>query len=279
MRASCAADRKRAKAIARIHAGLSAGLAAAGLPDDAIQLVPVTDRAAVGAMLRATGLIDIIVPRGGKGLVARVQEEARVPVLAHLDGINHLYIDRAADPAKAAALAVNAKLRRTGVCGATETLLIDTAFADPAPILAALADAGCELRGDAAVCAIEARAVPATAEDWDTEYLDAIIAVAFVDGIAGALAHIDAHGSHHTDAIVTEDAATAERFLAEVRFGDRDVERLDPVRRWRRIRARCGDRDLDRSPACARPGRAGGAHDLQVAGARHGAGAALNAPA
>ena len=199
-----------------IHAALVAGLIAAGLPEDAIQLVPVSDRAAVGAMLRAAGLIDIIVPRGGKSLVARVQEEARVPVLAHLDGIVHLYIDRAADPAKARDIAVNAKLRRTGVCGATETLLIDRAFADPAPILAALADAGCTLRGDEAVRTIEPRAEPATDEDWDTEYLDAICAVAFVDGVEGAMDHIARHGSHHTDAIVTEDAATAEAFLARV---------------------------------------------------------------
>ncbi|QJU57468.1 glutamate-5-semialdehyde dehydrogenase [Sphingomonas sp. AP4-R1] len=199
-----------------IHECLVAGLEAAGLPADAIQLVPVTDRAAVGAMLTAQGLIDVIIPRGGKGLVARVQEEARVPVLAHLDGINHLYIDRAADPAKALALAVNAKLRRTGVCGATETLLIDRAYPDPAPILAALADAGCELRGTDEIRAIEPRAIPATDADWDTEYLEAILAVTFVTGVTGATAHIAAHGSHHTDAIVTEDEATAESFLAEV---------------------------------------------------------------
>ncbi len=199
-----------------IHAALLAGLRDAGLPEDAIQLVPTTDRAAVGALLRAEGLVDIIIPRGGKSLVARVQAEARVPVLAHLDGINHLYIDRAADPAKAVALAVNAKMRRTGVCGATETLLIDRAFPDPAAVLVALIDAGCELRGDAAARVLDARILPAAAEDWDTEYLDAVCAVAIVDGLAGATAHIAAHASHHTDAIVTEDAATAERFLAEV---------------------------------------------------------------
>ncbi len=199
-----------------IHRALAAGLAAAGLPEDAIQLVPVTDRAAVGAMLRADGLIDIIVPRGGKSLVARVQEEARVPVLAHLDGLCHTYIDAAADPEKARAIVLNAKLRRTGVCGATETLLVDRAYPDPAPILAALADAGCELRGTPEVRAIEPRAVAADDADWDTEYLDAICSVALVDGLGGAVAHIAAHGSHHTDAIVTEDAATADRFLAEV---------------------------------------------------------------
>lgn len=199
-----------------IHAAMVRGLESQGLPADAIQLVPTTDRAAVGAMLTAGGLIDIIVPRGGKSLVARVQAEARVPVLAHLDGINHLFIDAAADPAKALSIAVNAKMRRTGICGATETLLIDRAYGDPAPILAGLADAGCALRGDAAARAIDARVTPANDEDWDTEYLDAICAVAVVDGVDGAIAHIAAHGSHHTDSIVTEDAATAERFLAEV---------------------------------------------------------------
>ncbi len=201
---------------AAIHACLAHGLATAGLPEDAIQLVPVADRAAVGAMLIATGLIDIIVPRGGKSLVTRVQAEAKVPVLAHLDGIVHLYIDGAADADMARGIAVNAKLRRTGICGAAETLLIDRAFADPEPILAALIDAGCELRGTDEVRAIEPRAIPAQAEDWDTEYLDAILSATLVDGVDGAIAHIAAHGSHHTDAIVTEDAATAARFLAEV---------------------------------------------------------------
>jgi len=201
---------------AAIHACLAAGLADAGLPEDAIQLVPISDRAAVGAMLAAAGLIDIIVPRGGKSLVARVQAEAKVPVLAHLDGIVHLYIDRAANPQMAHDIALNAKMRRTGICGATETLLIDRGFAEPAPILATLVDAGCELRGTDEVRAIEPRAVPATPEDWNTEYLDAIVSAAFVDGVEGAMAHIAAHGSHHTDAIVTEDQATAERFLNEV---------------------------------------------------------------
>ena len=196
-----------------IHAAFARGLVEAGLPADAAQLVPTTDRAAVGAMLKADGVIDLIVPRGGKSLVARVQEEARVPVLAHLDGICHLYIDHAADPAMAVKLAVNAKMRRTGICGATETLLIDRAFADPAPILSALADTGCELRGDADIRAIEPRAVAATAEDWDTEYLDSILSVALVDGVDGAMAHIARHSSRHTDAIVTQDAAAAERFL------------------------------------------------------------------
>jgi len=199
-----------------IHASLIEGLESAGLPADAVQLVPVTDRAAVGAMLKAAGLIDIIVPRGGKSLVARVQEEARVPVLAHLDGINHLYVHAAADPEKARAITLNAKMRRTGVCGATETLLIDRAYPDPRALLAVLIEAGCELRGDAATRALDARVLPASADDWDTEYLDAICAVAIVDGPEAATAHIAAHGSHHTDAIVTEDMEAAERFLAEV---------------------------------------------------------------
>jgi glutamate-5-semialdehyde dehydrogenase len=196
-----------------IHAALARGLEAGGMPADTVQLVPVTDRAAVGAMLQAEGMIDLVVPRGGKSLVARVQAEARVPVLAHLDGLCHTYIDRAADPEMARAIALNAKMRRTGICGATETLLIDTGFADPAPVLAALADAGCELRGDTDIRAIEPRAQLANAEDWDTEYLDSILAVKRVGGVDGAMAHIARHGSHHTDAIVTEDAATAERFL------------------------------------------------------------------
>ena len=199
-----------------IHACLTQGLRGAGLPEDAIQLVPVADRSAVGAMLAAAGLIDIIVPRGGKSLVARVQAEAKVPVLAHLDGINHVYVDRAADPAMAEAIVRNAKLRRTGVCGAAETLLIDRAYVSPQPLLALLADAGCELRGTEEVRAIEPRAGAVEEADWDAEYLDAILAVRLVDGIGEAMAHIAAHGSHHTDAIVTDDTATAERFLREV---------------------------------------------------------------
>ena len=199
-----------------IHAALARGLAAAGAPADAVQLLPTQDRAAVGAMLTAAGLIDMIVPRGGKSLVARVQADARVPVLAHLDGICHTFIHSAADPAMAKAIALNAKLRRTGICGAMETLLLDATFPGSADIVAALLDAGCELRGDARAQALDARIRPATAEDWDTEYLDAILAVAVVDGLDGALAHIAAHSSAHTDAIVTADPAAAERFLAEV---------------------------------------------------------------
>ncbi|RJT24814.1 glutamate-5-semialdehyde dehydrogenase [Chakrabartia godavariana] len=196
-----------------IHAALRAGLIKGGLPEDAVQLVPTQDRAAVGAMLAAHGLIDIIIPRGGKALVARVQDEARVPVLAHLDGICHTYVDGDADPAKARDIALNAKMRRTGICGATETLLIDRHFDDPRPVLTALLDAGCALRGTAEVMAFDDRIQPAGAEDWDTEYLDAICSVAMIDGVGAAVAHINTHGSHHTDAIITENMATAETFL------------------------------------------------------------------
>ena len=198
-----------------IHAALVEGIVATGLPADAVQLVPTQDRAAVGAMLTAQGLIDIVIPRGGKSLVERVQQQARVPVLAHLDGIVHVYIDGAADPAMATSIVVNAKLRRTGICGAAETILIDRAFAQPAAIVTALLDAGCEVRGDSAIAALDPSVVPATDADWGTEYLDTIVSIAMVDGVAGALAHIAIHGSNHTEAIITEDAATAERFLAQ----------------------------------------------------------------
>ncbi len=199
-----------------IHAAFAEGLASAGVPTDAVQLMPTQDRAAVGAMLAAAGLIDMIVPRGGKSLVARVQADARVPVLAHLDGICHTYIHSAADPAMARTIALNAKMRRTGICGAMETLLIDARFPDAAGVVAALLDAGCELRGDARSRAIDARIQPASANDWDCEYLDAILSVAVVDGLDDALAHIERHSSNHTDAIVTGDAVAAERFLNEV---------------------------------------------------------------
>jgi glutamate-5-semialdehyde dehydrogenase len=199
-----------------LHAAFAQGLTEAGMPSDAVQFVPDQDRALVGAMLAAHGLIDIIIPRGGKALVERVQNDARVPVLAHLDGLCHTFIDQAADPAKALALAVNAKMRRTGICGAMETLLIDRAYVDPKTIISALADTGCEIRGDAQVLALEPRAIAADEGDWDTEYLDAICSVAFVDGVEGAMAHIANHGSDHTDAIVTEDQACAERFLSGV---------------------------------------------------------------
>ena len=199
-----------------IHAAFVRGLGAAGMPADIAQLVPTTDRAAVGAMLTANGAIDLIVPRGGKSLVARVQSEAKVAVLAHLDGINHVYVDASAEPQMAEAIVVNAKLRRTGVCGAMETLLIDRAFAESGALLRALAAAGCEVRGDDAARAIDGAIVPADPADWDTEYLEAIASVAIVDGVDGAIAHIAAHGSHHTDAIVASDAAVAEQFLATV---------------------------------------------------------------
>jgi glutamate-5-semialdehyde dehydrogenase len=199
-----------------IHAALVDGLVAAGVPAAAVQLMPTQDREAVGAMLRAAGLIDMIVPRGGKGLVARVQNDARVPVLAHLDGICHTYLHSAADPAMAVKLALNAKMRRTGICGAMETLLLDAAFPGSVDVVRALLDAGCELRGDARAQALDPRIVRASANDWDTEYLDAVLSVAVVDGLDAALAHIARHSSGHTDAIVTADSAVAERFLAEV---------------------------------------------------------------
>lgn len=199
-----------------IHAALVEGLVAGGVPAEAVQLIPTQDRAAVGAMLTANGLIDMIVPRGGKSLVARVQAEARVPVLAHLDGINHTYIHAAAEPAMAEAIAINAKLRRTGICGSMETLLIDSAYPAPAALLGALIEAGCEVRGDDRIRAIDTRVIPASADDWDTEYLDAILSVACVDGLEAALAHIARHSSAHTDVIVTNDDAAAERFLMQV---------------------------------------------------------------
>jgi glutamate-5-semialdehyde dehydrogenase len=204
---------------ARAIAGaLAEGLEAAGLPADAIQLVPTTDRAAVGRMLAMDDVIDVIVPRGGRSLVERVKTEARMPVFAHLDGVCHVYLHEAADPAMAAAIAVNAKMRRTGICGAAETLLVDRAVAEALlpRVLSALEDAGCALRGCEATRAIHPAAAPASAADWSTEYLDAILAVKVVDGLDAAIDHINAYGSHHTDAVVTADAAAAERFLREV---------------------------------------------------------------
>jgi glutamate-5-semialdehyde dehydrogenase len=197
-----------------IHACLAAGLAAAGLPDAAIQLVPTTDRAAVGAMLTMTEFIDVIVPRGGKGLVGRVQAEARVPVFAHLEGIVHVYVDRAADLVKATRVILNAKTRRTGICGAAECLLIDRAFYEAmgAPFLTDLVDAGVEVRAEGDLLEIPGT-VPATRDDWGREYLDSIIATKLVDGVDGAIAHIRRYGSHHTDCILTEDDAAAERFF------------------------------------------------------------------
>jgi glutamate-5-semialdehyde dehydrogenase len=202
-----------------IHAGLAAGLRQAGLPDTAIQLVPTRDRDAVGQMLAGLdGMIDVIVPRGGRSLVARVQAEARLPVFAHLDGNCHVYVDRAADPAMAQAIVLNAKMRRTGICGAAETLLVDRAAAATQlrPLVRMLLDAGCAVRGDRDVQAADPRVTAATAADWSTEYLDAIIAAKVVDGLDEAIAHVERYGSHHTDAIVTADSAAAARFLREV---------------------------------------------------------------
>jgi len=199
-----------------IHAALVTGLERGGIPPEAIQLLPTQDREAVGAMLAAAGLIDMIVPRGGRSLVERVQSDARVPVLAHLDGLCHTYIHSAADPDQARAIAVNAKMRRTGICGAMETLLLDAHFPASREVVAALIDAGCEVRGDARARELDKRVLRASAEDWDTEYLDSILTVGVVDGLDAAIAHIETHGSHHTDAIITEDAAAAERFFAEV---------------------------------------------------------------
>lgn len=202
-----------------IHECLVAGLVAAGLPAAAITLVPVRDRAAVGDMLAGlSGNLDVIVPRGGRSLVARVEAEARVPVFAHLEGIVHVYVDRDADLSKAMTILRNSKLRRTGVCGAAETLLVDRACAAShlAPLVGMLLDAGCAVRGDAATQAVDRRVTPATDEDWTREYLDAIISARVVDGLDAAIAHIETYGSHHTDCIITENGAAAERFLKEV---------------------------------------------------------------
>lgn len=204
---------------AAIHARLVEGLKAAGLPQDAIQLVPTTDRTAVGEMLKGlSGNLDVIIPRGGRSLVERVQKEARVPVFAHLEGICHLYIDKSADLDMAVKIAVNAKMRRTGICGAAETLLVDRAVASThlVPVLDALRAAGCEIHADADVLKAFSDATPATEADWVTEYLDAIIAVKLVDGVGSAIDHIETFSSHHTEAIVAEDAAAVERFFNEI---------------------------------------------------------------
>ncbi len=207
-----------ANSSAAIVDALRTGIAAAGLPADAIQRAPTQDRQYVGAMLRAHGLIDVMVPRGGKSLVGRVLEEARMPVIGHLEGLCHVYVDGAADIDKARAITVNAKMRRTGVCGAAETLLVDRAIADTAlpPLLDDLIAAGCAIRGCPDVQAADARVTDASEEDWTTEYLDAILSVRVVDGMTGALDHIARYGSGHTDAIVTEDRNAAARFTAEV---------------------------------------------------------------
>ncbi len=202
---------------AAIHACLVGGLKAAGLPEHAVQLVPTRDRAAVGHMLTMTGVIDIIVPRGGRSLVERVQNESRVPVFAHLEGICHVYIHADADPDKALAIAVNAKMRRTGICGAAETLLIDKAAAPMLPnILDALIAEGCEIRGDNDVQQMNAAVLSVSEDDWYAEYLDAIISVKIVENLDAALAHIETYSSNHTDSIVTENTAAAEKFLSQV---------------------------------------------------------------
>jgi len=202
-----------------ILVALAQGLREASLPEAAIQLIPTRDRAAVGLMLSGLdGNIDVIVPRGGKSLVARVQAEARVPVFAHLEGVCHVYVDKMASLDMAKKIVLNAKMRRTGVCGAAETLLVDRAGADKflKPLVEMLIDAKCEIRGDRATLAVDKRVNPASEEDWSTEYLDAIIAVKVVDGVASAIEHIERYGSHHTDAIVTEDRSAAKKFLREV---------------------------------------------------------------
>jgi glutamate-5-semialdehyde dehydrogenase len=204
-----------------ILSSLQDGLAGAGLPATAIQAPPTTDRAAVGAMLTMVDFIDVIVPRGGKSLIERVQTESRIPVFAHLEGLCHTYVHAAAEPQMARDIVLNAKMRRTGICGATETVLIDRSVAPSllVPIVDDLVGAGCEVRGDAAAREIDDRVVPANDADWDTEYLDAIVSVRVVDGIDDAIDHVNSHGSNHTDAIVTADAETAERFLARIDSG------------------------------------------------------------
>ncbi|MGH6937679.1 glutamate-5-semialdehyde dehydrogenase [Hypericibacter sp.] len=200
---------------------LKRGLKSAGLPEAAIMRLPTQDRAAVGELLKLDDLIDVVIPRGGKSLIERVAAESRIPVLKHLDGNCHTYVDGAADLAMARRIVVNAKMRRTGICGATETLLVDRRVAKThlPPILDDLAKAGCELRGDAETRALDGRVTLANDSDWDTEYLDAIIAIKLVDGVEEAIAHINRHGSHHTEAIVTRDEVAAKKFMAEVDAG------------------------------------------------------------
>ncbi len=208
-----------ARSSAAIHAAMIRGLTASGLPDAAIQMVPTQDRDAVGILMRdMTAYLDVIVPRGGKSLIARVQQEARVPVLSHLEGICHTYIHEAADPAMARAIVLNAKMRRTGICGATETVLVDAGCADThlPGIVADLLEAGCEVRGDARTRACDSRVKPASAADFGHEFLDAIVAIRVIDSLDAALEHIRSHGSGHTEAIVTENADAAQRFLNEL---------------------------------------------------------------
>lgn len=201
-----------------IHSCLKKGLKSANLPETAIQLIPTQDRSAVGELLGLAEYVDIIVPRGGKGLIERVQNDSRVPVMAHLDGICHIYIDGEADLEKSVAITLNAKMRRTGICGSAETLLIDQKAIDShlLPVLSELQQNGCEIRGDKTVMENFEKTVEASEEDWSTEYLDAIISVKIVDGVQGAINHIAKYGSQHTDSIITENASTAEKFLNEV---------------------------------------------------------------
>lgn len=199
-----------------LYDAFRAGLEQAGLPVDAVQFVPSQDRAIVAAMLKAAGLVDLVIPRGGKSLVERVQNDARVPVLAHLDGICHSYVDGDADTDKALAIVPNAKMRRTGICGAMETLLIDQNYPEPAPLIRALLDKGCEVRGDDMIMELDNRVVPAMGEDWDTEYLAPIVSVAMVSGLDGALHHIARHSSGHTDVIISENKEHIARFQREV---------------------------------------------------------------
>ena len=201
-----------------IHSCLTRGLKSAGLPEEAIQLIPTQDRSAVGELLRLSDYVDIIVPRGGKSLIERVQNDSRVPVMAHLDGICHVYVDGEADLEKAIAITINAKMRRTGICGSAETLLIDQKFSGTqlSAILNALQESGCEIRGDKTVCELFENAKEAKEDDWSTEYLDAIISVRIVDGVDGAIDHIAHYSSNHTDSIITENVKTAEKFLNEV---------------------------------------------------------------
>lgn len=201
---------------AALHRAMVDGLVSGGLAEAAVQRVADQDRALVGAMLRASEGIDLIIPRGGRSLVERVQQEARVPVLAHLDGICHSYVHAAADPAMAEAIVVNAKMRRTGICGATETLLIDQDFAEPARVIVALIDAGCEVRGDDMAMELDSRVVPAMDDDWGQEFLAPVIAVRFVAGVEEAMAHIARHGSGHSEAIITDDVSVAGQFQSGV---------------------------------------------------------------
>ena len=262
-----------------IHDCLVQGLREAGLPEAAITLVPTRDRAAVGLMLTGlNGGIDVIVPRGGKSLVARVEAEARVPVFAHLEGVNHVYVDRAADLEMAKTIVLNAKMRRPGVCGAAETLLVDRAAAatNLKPLVEMLLDAGCEVRGDAAVQRIDPRVKPASDEDWDTEYEDAIISARVVDGLDEALAHIQTSRLAPYRCDRGRGRASGREIPKRGRFRDRAAQRFDAVRRRRRVRLRRGDRHCHRQIPRPRPGRRRATDQLQISRSRHRADAAVN---